>query len=377
VLTLVSRSTLGQVLSIDYLIEKAVESAVNKALTKVDEFVDKATKKVDEIAANAFDEAFARFSGRVNVLQASTQNVDEVVQNAYDQAFAKLSERVDEVQSSTQNVDEVVDRAIEKACNQAFAKFSEQVKEVQSSTQNVNEVTRKTFDKAFAELSKRFSELESYITTQQIQQMETAVHTAINGLEESGQQPMEIEEMGDISAADTEEVDSDHEYCSTDYSKAIWEYPRPGSTYAIHMHKGHESMLIVNKFSKRFNQLGVNGTIPKFESQHCYWQCTGGSSDCLYFINKGTKKYMGVNPEELHKKNPGLDSKINSNGENTRFYLQRADNDSYLLQARVGKRLLYVAIDYRTGYLYPPRLLCRDQMEEPLTRWKFRRIEGG
>lgn len=89
--------------------------------------MDKAYRKIDEIAANSFDEAFARFSERFNELQASTQNADEIVQQTIDQAS---TEQVNEMQLPNKKVEEVVDRAVEKAFNQAFAKFSEQVKEM-------------------------------------------------------------------------------------------------------------------------------------------------------------------------------------------------------------------------------------------------------
>lgn len=269
---------------------------MNKALAKVDEFMDKAYRKIDEIAANSFDEAFARFSERFNELQASTQNADEIVQQTIDQAS---TEQVNEMQLPNKKVEEVVDRAVEKAFNQAFAKFSEQVKEMQLSTQKANQAVQKTFEEAFAQLSDRFCEFQSSITTQENQQgamkegrTETVVHTVVNELGDMSRQPMEIEERGNVFDADTEKVDSDNENPSKDL--CTWEYPCPGFTYMIHMVEERESILFGNKYSRRFNQWSVDSMIPTSEIQYFHWQCRRGTSDCLYFVNEGTKKYIAI-----------------------------------------------------------------------------------
>lgn len=323
---------------------------MNKALAKVDEFMDKAHRKIDEIAANSFDEAFARFSERFNELQASTQNVDEIVQQTIDPAS---TEQVNEMQLPNNKVEEVVNRAVEKAFNQTFAKFSE-----------------------------RFCELQSSITTQGNQQgamkeegAGTVVHSVVNELEDMSRHPMEIEEIGNVSDADTEEVDTDNENPSKDLCTC--EYPCPGFTYMV---EERESILFVNKYSRRFNQWSVDSMIPTSEIQYFHWQCRGGPSDCLYFVNEGTKKYIGIAPEQYHEGQPILDSKINIRGDNTRFYLRRMDGDSYLLQTRIDDRLFYVTVEgryysYGNRWEAPPRLVCKEQVEGNFTRWKFRRIQ--
>lgn len=96
-LTFFSSSTPGQALSIEYLIEKAVENAMNRALIKLDEYVYKAAKKVDATVERALDQAFTKFSEHVNEVQESTRKVEEAVQKALDEALAKISNRFKEL----------------------------------------------------------------------------------------------------------------------------------------------------------------------------------------------------------------------------------------------------------------------------------------
>lgn len=346
-------STIEHLFSIDYLIEKAVESAVNKTLMKVDEFVDNATRKVDK-----------------------------TVENAYDQAFAKFTKQVNELQPSAQKVDEVVNKAVDKA----FTKFSEQAKEVQLSTKEVDTLIQKAFDEAFAKFSERLSELQTSLITQQNQQgavnmegAETAGHAVIENPRESEQEPMEIEGVEILSVANTEDDFEDEDSPEDSFDKTC-EHPRPGSIYAIHMDNSRRSMLVATEDSKLIIWGYLDAEIGKNESQYCHWQCiTGpGPGDSLCFQNMETRKYLGVDPERSHKRRPVVTSALNESGRNTKFYLQHVGYERFLFQTRVGEGLFHVMArkNVRSLYDHGPQVVCSRRRQKCLPpKWMFRKIE--
>lgn len=250
---------------------------------KVDDFVDKAIKKIDE-----------------------------AVGNAYDQASAKFLQQVNEVQSSTQKVDDAVNKAVKRSYDQAFAKFSEQAIEAHSSTEKVDEVIQKALDEALAKFSERLSELSASPRTQQTQQ-------GTANPRGSEQEPLEIEEDEIVSvsatkAEDDSEDESEYEESPEDTFNRTCEQPLPGSIYAIHADDRQKSMLTANKDSELILGPYSNG---RKNGQNCHWQCIEGPDDSFYFQNMKTRKYIGVNPERLHKMRPFVTSKLNEAGDDT------------------------------------------------------------
>ncbi|KUL82364.1 hypothetical protein ZTR_09788 [Talaromyces verruculosus] len=383
----VNNPGIGQVLSIDYLVEKAAEGLVNKALIELDNFVDMATRKIDEAVEKAYDQAFTKFSEQIREKPSSTQTVDETVKKAIEnvnevhyEAFAKFSDYVREKQSSIRKLDETISNGIErineaadKACDQAFTKFLNQLEGKQLSGQRV--------DEAFARYSERLSDLQqpsmptgqSHQGAADVQMTETAVDTVISGHDKSGQEPMETEETGILYTSEDDEFQD----MMKDFSKAIWEHPRPGSTYAIHMDGYRKPMLAVDKDYDLIAHPYAENEIGKDGNKHCHWRCTGEANDTFSFRNVASRMYLGV---VFRDERPNVTTMSRNNTGHTKFCLRSAIRESYLLQAQQDDCVAYVTAEYDTPAFKPSfnesdiRLLCSETMESYHLKWKFRKI---
>lgn len=368
---------------------------MNKALTKLDNFVDVATRKIDEAVEKAYDQAFIKLSEQLREKPSSTQIVDDTVKKAVEnvneahyQPFAKFSDYVRDKGSSIRKLDEIISNGIEKineaadkACDQAFIKFLNQIEEKLLSDQRVDEVLRKAFDETFARYSERLSDLQqpSMPTGQNqqgaadVQMTETAVDTVISGHGQSAQEPMETEETGISYTSEDDEFQD----MMKDFSKTIWEYPRPGSTYAIHMNGYRKPMLAVDKDYDIIAHPYVETEIGKDGNKHCHWRCTGEANDTFSFRNVASRMYLGV---VFRDERPDVTTMSRNNTGHTKFCLRSAISESYLLQAQHDDCVAYVTAEYDTPAFKPSfnesdiRLLCCETMESYHLKWKFRKI---
>ncbi|GAM37055.1 hypothetical protein TCE0_022f06638 [Talaromyces pinophilus] len=367
----VNNPGIGQVLSIDYLVEKAAEGLVNKALMKLDNFVDVATRKIDEAVEKAYDQAFIKFSEQIREKPSSTQTVNETVKKAVQnidqahyQAFAKFSDYVREKQSSIRKLDEIISNGIErineaadKACDQAFTKFLNQLEEKQLSDQRL--------DEAFARYLERLSDLQqpSMPTGQSrqgaadVQMTETAVDTVISGHAQSSQEPMETEETGILY---TSEDDEFHDMMK-DLSKTIWEHPHPGSTYAIHMDGYRKPMLAVDKDYDLIAHPYVENEVGTDGNKHCHWRCTGEANGTFSFRNVASRMYLGV---VFRDERPNVTTMSRNNTGHTKFCLRSAIRESYLLQAQQDDCVAYVTAEYDTPAFRPSFNEGKSQTDE-------------
>ena len=237
--------------------------------------------------------------------------IEKAVKNAMNQAITKLDEHMYKV---TKNFD----TTIEKALDQVFAKFSGHVKEIQESTRKV-EVVQKALDEALNKFPDRFTELQSPDRTEQghqdrveVGEAGIATHSMIGGSEEQETEPMELEESKSTSRADVEDDDSDEDSdedsvdgnssdnkgVSENLPQDIWEYPRPGMTYAIHLDDELKAMLEIGECCAGdllTAHAYVNEEVNKNGTRYCHWECiTRGKKEGFYFRNVATLKYLGV-----------------------------------------------------------------------------------
>lgn len=136
---------------------------------------------------------------------------------------------------------------------------------------------------------------------------------------------------------------------------AIWEHPRIGSTYAIHMDDDYQSMLAVDKASKLEVRSYDKAEVDKNESQYSHWRCTGRSphtSDGVYLKNLATRQYLAVLPSSGSRYN--LTTTFQNIDELTRFYISRSAGGSYLLNCQYRDHSLFLAAEYAMAMLDPP-----------------------
>lgn len=363
--------------------------------------MSKATEKFDEAVQKAHEQAFLNYSEQVKSLDQKVdkmvneaiEKISRAVEKTHRQAFDKFSDHIKGQQAAFLKVDEVVKKAVEKvneaaakAHDQAFTRFSEQIREKESSTQIVNEGFQKALNEGFTKISQQLRELQLSNTAQQgavnaTTRADTAIQIRLNSPEESEHGSIGSEEIEFVSTRQLVRRDGIDDgdgalRSIADLSSAIWDFPSPGSTYAIHMNDNHKYMKGINKYSRKFNWCPVTTKNLDSGNHHFHWKCVGEPNDYLHFRNRGYNYYMGIDPRQFDKKSymdPGF-SKI---GENTRIYLLSADEKkSYLLKIRVGERSFYLTAAFQptvhnNNFM---RLECKEELDDSITRWLFRKM---
>lgn len=307
---------------------------MNKALTKLDEHIDQVTKKLDTTVERTLDQVFAKFSEHVNEIQESTRKAEQVVQKALDETLIRFSDRLMELQSPGRMEQGRQDRV-------------------------------------------------------EVEEAGISTHTVIDGPEEPETEPMELEESESTSRADIEDDDSDEGSVDGDSSddkglsenlpQVIWEYPRPGRTYAIHLDDELKAMLAIDDIDPPpilIAHAYVTAKVNKNETRYCHWECiTRGKKEGFYFRNVATQKYLGVTFRGYW---PELNAR-NDRG-NTRFCPESMGGNSYLLQARKDRFSAYVTAGYEafgkcTWFDEDDiEFSCDREKNSCLKKWKFRRI---